>query len=419
MSTPSVKLLPHQFEFVVDDKSPLIAIVAGYGAGKSIAFIHKALDLASKNIGYKGVLLEPTNSLVGLILQPALEEILADIGLPYTFRTRPVPTYTLHFEDGDFTLYLMSAENYVRHIGYQVAFFGVDEVDTIKPAIASKMYQKLQGRMREGKQFQAFMVSTPEGFGFLYDKFVRTPVEGSRLIKAKTSDNYHLPPEYIPTLLKSYPPELIEAYLNGEFVNLTQGAVYFAFNRRVNHTDLTIANFPKHFLHIGVDFNVNHMSGVTHVVDKDNLIAIDEFVDYKDTPSLISAIKERYRNHQAPIIIYPDSSGKNASANASTSSIVLLQQAFGQINVKFRAKNPPVKDRIASVNAMFSNAKGEHRYLINTNTCKEYAFRIESQVYTSNGEPDKANNVDHLPDAGGYCCYFLFPIQGHAVAKTL
>ncbi|MDV7677376.1 terminase family protein, partial [Acinetobacter baumannii] len=57
------------------------------------------------------------------------------------------------------------------------------------------------------------------------------------MIQASTYDNEaNLPDDYISSLYESYPPQLISAYLRGQFVNLTSGAVYPDFDRVLNHT---------------------------------------------------------------------------------------------------------------------------------------------------------------------------------------
>ena len=46
-----------------------------------------------------------------------------------------------------------------------------------------------------------------------------------KLIKMRTADNPHLPPDFIERLKEEYDPNLLQAYLNGEFVNLNTGQV--------------------------------------------------------------------------------------------------------------------------------------------------------------------------------------------------
>ena len=62
------------------------------------------------------------------------------------------------------------------------------------------------------------------------------------------------------------------------------------------------------------------------------------------------------------------------------------------------------------MNAMFCNAQGERRYLVNPFTCPTYADGLEQQVWSPNGEPDKKSGNDHANDAGGYFIHHDYPI---------
>ena len=121
----------------------------------------------------------------------------------------------------------------------------------------------------------------PEGFKFVYQQFVKAVREKPELetlyglIQASTYDNEaNLPDDYIDSLRQSYPEQLIEAYLNGQFVNLNSGTIYNNFNRTLNHTDLVMDSSEP--LYIGMDFNVMNMSAVTHIGRGGNPYAVDE-----------------------------------------------------------------------------------------------------------------------------------------------
>ncbi|MGG7388971.1 terminase, partial [Escherichia coli] len=79
-------------------------------------------------------------------------------------------------------------------------------------------------------------------------------------------------------------------------------------------------------------------------------------------------------------------------------------------NVVVNSSNPPVKDRVNSMNAMFCNANGERRYKVNVKRCPVYAESLEQQVWDDKGEPDKKSGNDHPNDAGGYFIVKQFPI---------
>jgi hypothetical protein len=346
-----------------------------------------------------------------------MDEVLRSIRLKYTYRATNPESYVLHFPNGNVEILLMGAENYTRAAGVSLAWFGIDELDLIEKDLAAKSWKMMVSRLTNGNVMQGFTTSTPEGFNFLHQYFVEDveialangkPLTDRKLIRAKTADNPFIDPEYLATMAANYPPRQLEAYLNGEFVNLHTGAVYPDFNRQNNCTTLTLDDFPNVPLHIGIDFNINKMHSTVAVVKEYRPYVVDELVGSRDTVTLIRDIKARYPNRA--IYVYPDASGRNTnhSDSASASDLQLLENAGFDVNV-YR-KNPKVRDRIAAVNAQIQNGKGHHRLLVNPITCPTLIKSLEQQAYV-NGVPDKADDIDHSVDALGYFIYHQWPIS--------
>lgn len=409
-----INLLPHQYDFCSDYTTRHIALIGGYGSGKTKALCYKTILMAAANPGYRGIVLEPVGHQLTNILLPEMDSILDELEIEYHFRASPYPKYYLEFEHGITEVLCASAENYKRLVGLNLAFAGVDEIDTVNKSIARDAWRKLQARLREGKVFQLYTTSTPEGFGFLYDYFVVEQDETKRIIHAKTSDNPFLPSGYIESLIAAYPQNLVKAYLDGQFVNLRTGQVYYAFDRKLNHTDKLLSDYPNHVLHIGMDFNVNKMSAIVHIVDNSIPYALDEIVGAKNTEHMITIINNRYTNRK--IIIYPDATSKSQKTNASVSDVVLLRSAGYDVNVN--STNPRVKDRIASMNAMLCSGDNKRKYFINTKNCIAYCKALEQQAYDKFGDPDKEHDEDHPNDAGGYFIHKIFPLIKPALLHT-
>jgi len=257
------------------------------------------------------------------------------------------------------------------------------------------------------------VTTTPEGFKFTYEQFVKeagSSVAKGRLyglIQASTYDNeLNLPDDYIESLRESYPPQLIEAYLNGQFVNLASGAVYPEFDRKLNHTDATIES--GEVLHIGMDFNVLKMAAAVNVIRDGLPLTLDELTGVRDTPTMAKLIKARFGDEHK-IIIYPDASGQNTSSkNSSESDHTILREAGFSVYVN--STNPAIKDRVNAFNAMILNSKGERRYRINTHKCPDLTEGLEQQIYDKFGMPDKTAGVDHVNDAQGYFISHTYPI---------
>lgn len=398
--------LPHQRDFIEDYESRNCALCSGYGGGKTKALLYKLIDLAHRNAGFTGGLYAPTAELARDVLIPELDDILEQIGIKYDYWSAPNPRYRLHFKEGSTTILIRSMENWKRIVGNNFAFACIDEIDTIRSDVAEVAWKKVMGRMRAGNVRQIATTSTPEGFKFLYKWFVKEAKPGRRLIQAKTTDNPYLPPDFVQDLLDNYDPQLIEAYMNGQFVNLTSGTVYSNFDRNLNACNDTAQE--REPLHIGMDFNVNHMAAIVIVLRDGLPRAVDEIIDLEDTPAMIEEIQKRYKGHS--IVIYPDASGGNTSSkSASVSDLALLRQAG--LKVKVNGSNPAVKDRVATVQSAFLNAAKERRFKVNIDKCPRLVECLEQQVWNDRGEPDKTQGLDHVGDATGYVCMHLLPIK--------
>ena len=249
----------------------------------------------------------------------------------------------------------------------------------------------------------------------------------TKVISASSRDNTTLPDEYISDNIANFSEEEQQAWVNGEFVNMTSGRIYRKYDRYLNDSKLTVDDLRKErearldpsrphanptlpTLHIGMDFNIDKMAAVVHIITPTGPIAIDELIGLRDTEHMIEVIKERY--HDFPnITVYPDSSGKNrshASVFAETDIIMLKAAKFA---VVYDKSNPPVRDRINSMNQLFCTKDGERKYKVNTRTCPQYTQSLEQQVYDDYGQPDKQDGWDHANDAAGYFVWQKFPIR--------
>jgi len=433
-----VKLFPHQYEFVQDTSHRYIALIAGFGAGKSFAFCMKAIHLAAVNVeavgDCVGIICEPTYPLINDVLIPSMEEALEICGITsYSLRkTGGTPEFAIKFAKGTCTLKMRSAENYRRLIGVNASFLGIDELDTMNTAIQKAMWKLGNSRVRkQGSIRQTLVTSTPEGHKFTYQQFVVGPSKSpelkaaTRIIKASSYDNPTLPKEYIDDNIANFSAEEKQAWVDGDFVNMTSGRIYRKFDRHLNNSTVTIdqirseqkskrdsrgLQLPLPALHIGMDFNIDKMAGIVHIITKEGPIAVDELINLRDTEHIIEVIKERYPEFNS-ISVYPDSSGKNrshASVFADT-DITLLRAA--KFNVVYDNTNPPVRDRINSMNGIFCTPAGERMYKVNQETCPRYVECLEQQVYDEHGAPDKSNDLDHPNDAAGYFVWQKYPLR--------
>ena len=425
LNVPQAQFLamPHKFK----------AYVAGFGSGKTwvgCGGICKGMWEHPKiNQGY----FAPTYPQIRDIFYPTVEEVAFDWGLKVQINES---NKEVHFYAGRQyrgTTICRSMEKPATIVGFKIGNALVDELDVMPALKAQQAWRKIIARMRykvAGLRNGIDVTTTPEGYKFVYQQFVKAVRDKPELatlyglVQASTFDNEaNLPDDYIPSLLASYPPELIKAYLRGHFTNLTSGTIYHQFDRKLNNC--TDEELPGEPLFIGMDFNVGKMAAIVHVKREGLPRAVRELVKVYDTPAMIKRIQEEFWHYEGgryvasrQIYIYPDASGDSRKSNcASLTDIAQLKEAG--FSVMVNASNPPVKDRINSMNAMFCNALGERRYLVNVQRCPVYTESLEQQVWDKNGEPDKKADNDHPNDGGGYFIVKDYPIVKPAYSITM
>ena len=391
-----------QFKYITTDaKFP--ALVAGFGAGKTEAAVLRCIIGKLRNPETNRGFYEPTYDLIRMIAWQRFEEILTAMEIPYVLRKSPINCIDL----GRYgQIIFRSMDNINRIIGYEHADADIDELDTLKSDDAAAAFRAIMARNRQvkpnGEPNTIGVTTTPEGFKFVYKTWKKDPKPDYEIIQAPTDSNPHLPPDYIENLKAIYPSQLLQAYTQGEFVNLTQGTVYTGYDRHRNDSKEDV--IAGEWLLVGMDFNVTAMSAVVYVERDDALHAVDELVRIYDTPAMITALKQRYPEHN--IIVYPDASGgSRKTVDASISDISLLESAGFEIRA--HKKNPLVKDRVMAANSAFESGA----VMVNSSKCQELTGNLEQLSYDANGSPDKSSGLDHLIDAATYPIAYELPIN--------
>lgn len=393
------------------------AFVAGFGTGKTFVgcagHCKHSLEHPRVNAGY----FAPTYALIRDIFYPTIEEVAHDWGLIAKVHESNKEVALFSGRKYRNTILCRSMDKPGDIVGFKIGHAQIDEIDLLPIDKAQTAWRKVIARMRykqDGLRNGVDVTTTPEGFRFAYRTFVKDvrdrPVrrELYGMVQASTYENeVNLPEDYIDSLRESYPPQLVEAYLEGRFVNLNSGAVYSNFDRVLNHSDAVLEKDEP--VHVGMDFNVLNMTAVVTVVRKGDPVAVAELTGVRDTPTMARLLGERFKATGHHVTVYPDASGQNTSSkNASESDLSILKQAG--FTVRVNNTNPAVRDRVNAVNALILNDKGERRLKVNTHLCPVLTEALEQQAYDKNGEPDKSTGHDHPNDAIGYRLVHDWPI---------
>ena len=398
----SFKLFQHQLDYVMsEDKYPFL--LGGYGSGKTYGFCVFALKQCAKNAGKTILLAEPTYPMVRDVLQPTFETVLRKAGFDYDY-TATSTKYRVYWKQGWCDVIMRSAENYMRWAGLNLAAAGIDEADQLRDDRAWKM---LLSRLRDGNTLTAFGSGTPEGFKFVYKYWGDNPTDGYKLIKGRTEDNVMLPQEFIESLKQNYDETLLKAYLNGEFVNLQQGATYYNFNRGDNVKENKYnSQLP---IRVSIDFNVSPMAAsIFQTYNNTPKVRVFDEIELHHsggseilTERMVQEIKSKYPNKK--YIVYPDPANPRHTSALHTDHDILRQGGF---EVRVKPKAPRIIDSVNAVNKICEND------LIIDPRCKGLITDLEQTVNKEGTrEIDKSNkDRTHFSDGLRYAIDYEYPI---------
>lgn len=405
-------LTPSQQRFYFCEKK-FQGFIAGFGSGKTLIGTLKLMDVAFQYPKVMQGYFAPTFPLIRDIFYPTVQDLCEKMSL----RVDINKTDKIIYIQGAAPIVCRTMTNPEEIVGFQIGDALVDEFDILRIDQATIAWRKILSRIRnkypDGRSNRIYVTTTPEGYKATYDIFVKKKTANHELFHGSTYENRaNLPEGYIESMEESYPPELIKAYLNGQFVNLTSGLVYKSFDRYLNDCKTSVVGYEE--LHVGMDFNVMRGSASIWVMRDGCPHMVDEIFNAFDTDQQILILKERYPNN--PITVYPDATGTHrTSSNTTETDIAKLKQANYYVITDYA--NPAIKERVYTVNAMLLNGKGERRAKVNIDKCPNATECLEQQVYDENGQPDKKSGKDHMPDSMGYFMHKRFPIINQRIEQ--
>ena len=397
---------PHQWDFLTSDKT-INGLVAGFGAGKTHIFIRKTLLNMFKRTNSSGVsngwIIYPTYDLAEELFVQPFSQLLDDMNCPYEYNQSK---HRFRTAAGNIKIYQLQKPQ--RIIGAELTFIGFDEFDVESWKNCDIAFKKAIGRMRGSDNCEIYIVTSPEGFHYTHKIFVTDDNDDRLLVRGKTTDNTYLPEAYVKLLESNYDENLLKAYRDGEFVNLSALSTYHSFNREKNVKEVKYN--PKKPIHIGQDFNTDPLCAVLwqEYHDKPNIRVFKTYslshAGEGDllTERLCEQIKQEYPNNT--YYSYPDATGRAKHSSARYSDIDILRRHF---KVRVKHINPLVVNRVNAMNRALQDN------MIIDPSCQDLINDLERTTNKPNTrEIDKSNKtLTHLTDALGYSVEWLYPVK--------
>lgn len=424
------KLLDAQRKFLEIPHSYSLDVAVyqgGYGSGKTFAGALLGILLALKFPGIRGLVGAQTYTLVRDTTLQTYFEHLDNMG----------------FSQGKDYKWISAEQKLIFHNGSEILFRHFDEPDKLKSLnlgfveieemsdIPYDTFKMLLARMRQGIRkdwknftYRIFGHTNPElQRGWVYKTFFDSPPPNYRLICAPTTQNIYLPKGFCEELKQLYDEQYYNTFVLGQTGNYSQNLVVKDFSDE-NIKDI---KYRDDFdVHISCDFNVDPMAWVLAHKTEDKVFYFDEIVlENTTTAKTCDEFYHRYPNHKGNIIINGDASGDNRSCTSEYTNYVIIKkklQSYGyDPDIKIKAFNPPIKNRIAAFNAKIRNANGEislyispkcEKLLYNVYNLRyvEGSSKIDIPSYTQIKQSKELKFLSHPFDAASYLVDFYWPI---------
>ena len=378
------------------------ALVMGYGGGKTLISGKRAISMARTNAPVPYMYVSPSYKIAKRTIIPTIKELLDGRKIPYRYNKSD---FEFKIKSGKRTgiIWVGSGDVPDSLKGPNICGSNIDE-----PFIQDKsVFDQILARVRDPRARirEITLTGTPEDLNWGFDI-----CEGDdkhkydiELIQASSHCNLALPKEYLETLDNAYDDIMKDAYVDGKFVNMSTGRIYYGFERGKNVQ--TIKMPPGCQIGLGQDFNVDPMAGVLFWINKNHIHFFDEIIlANSDTDQAIAIGKERAMAAGGVLkSAFPDPSGKSrhSSQKAGRTDFTIIRDAG--VEVYARRKAPGLRDRYNAVNKKFKDITATV-----DPKCKRLIKALEQLCHE---KLRKQEALTHPVDALGYPVEYNFPIK--------
>tara|TARA_R110000744_G_scaffold18144_3_gene48826 strand:+ start:511 stop:1758 length:1248 start_codon:yes stop_codon:yes gene_type:complete len=395
-----MKLTPPQ-KSISSDQNRFRVVVAGRRFGKSFLSINEIAKFARKP-NQRCLYVAPTYRQAKTVIWDDLKEMLYKVN------------WIKKVNESDLSILLVngskisirSSDNKDALRGAKYNFIVLDECSDMDP---DTFYTVLRPALSDTKG-SAMFIGSPKGRNWFYDLWVQAGAsEDWSAHQYTTIEGGQVDQEEIDSAKRDMDDRQFQQEYLASFVDYA-GVIYYAFTEEnVIPYDKKLLP-PREPIYVGIDMNINPMSAVIGVINKSGVLhIIDELEIYSsNTNELVQEIKARYPHRI--INAFPDASGQAQKTSAAGVTDHIILQNAG-MKVRVGNINPPVVDRINSVNSLLCNTNRERNLLIDP-SCKRLRECLIKHTYKEGTrQPNKTDGFDHLLDAMGYLVYNNFVIR--------
>lgn len=382
-------------------------MLGGYGAGKTLAGSKRIIASALQNAPIPVAAVSPTFPVARTTTIATISELLEgkrrNFGKKFDWSYNVTThEFKIKYKGRVGTIIVYSGERPLALRGPNLGAAWIDEPFIQQYEVFEQMIARVRHKLARSREI--FMTGTPEQLNWGYDLCQGELREkfDIGLVVGSTRQNLAIAEDYVARLESSFSEKAAQAYIDGQFVNLSEGLVYFSFNPAENIIDVKAPNGAT--VAAGMDFNVSPMAGVVGWYTPNHMhIMSDIELPNSDTEDMCAYIREK---HPECVEVCPDASGASRHTNApgGKSDFDYIREAGFEISVG--TVNPKIRDRLNSVNGLLKAKDGRVRLTISPK-CKKL---IKYLTLYSHEKKTSQVAMSHMLDALGYLVYRKFPV---------
>ena len=392
-------------------------LVTGYGGGKTFTHCKRVIGSALYNAPCPVATVSPTFTIARETTIAGILDLLAgrstlDPGLVWSYvgGSHP-PHFEIRYHGRVARILVYSGDNPLSLRGPNLAAMYLDEPFIMEYEVMKQAVARV--RHPRAKLLEIGLTGTPEQLNWGYDLCegeLREKYDVG-VVQASTRANLALQESFAQRLEETYDARSVLAFVEGQFVNLQTGAVFYAFDRMENIVsiidDQGAEDMPRGAtLGVGMDFNVNPMAAAVFWRQGERMHFFEEIeLPNADTEEMAKTLRDKYGDRLNTV--YPDATGfrRQTSAPAGRTDFTILEDAGFEIDAP--SVNPHRKDRWNSTNGHFKSSTGKVNLTISPK-CKH--MRKYLMLYTHvDMQKDEQKAMSHLLDAMSYPVHRLFP----------
>ena len=387
------------------------ALIAGYGGGKTYSGAKRVISGCLHNSPAPSAVVSPTFSMARMTTIAAIMDLCQGkesiYGKDFWWKyNAQYHEFTIRFRGREGKILIYSGDRPHSLRGPNLGQAWIDE-----PFIQEmEVFLQMMARVRHpaARVHEILLSGTPEQLNWGYDVCVgdlkyRYDIG---VVTASTRSNLALPADYVGRLEQALSEKAAKAYVEGQFINLNEGMVYYAFDRDKNIRDLQEP--PGAELGAGIDFNVNPMGCAVFWRRGDHMHFFDEIeLENADTEYMASILTEKYKSRLRNV--FPDSTGaaRKTAAPGGKSDHTQLRDAGFIIHA--RHENPKRRDRYNAVNGKLKSRTGDVTLTVSPH-CKKLIKYLTMHSF-EDMNTDFQKKMTHLLDAFSYPVAYLYPVD--------